>query len=221
MKLYDGVMRGRVAFDLALDRFTAAGALDHLALDSAGAGKLRIPGAVRGHINAEFDLRGEAGDFQRVFPTWIGAGTVSSNHLFMPSFNVSEQLARALMINEIGEMSAGTSIAGVTGRFRLEEGLLSVEDLSVEKFDGLGHARVERGWIRFGDEPVMNYTATVTLSPEATEQVKSARLLFGAITSLLKRENRLTIPVSVTGGVRDPKIRVDVSRLLRGREVGK
>jgi hypothetical protein len=34
MKLYDGVMRGRVAFDLANDRFTAAGALDHLDLDS-------------------------------------------------------------------------------------------------------------------------------------------------------------------------------------------
>jgi hypothetical protein len=138
----------------------------------------------------------------------------------MPGSNVSEQVARALNIDEIGEMSAGTSMAGVTGRFRLEEGLLSVEDLSVEKFDGLGQARVERGWIRFGDEPVMNYMATVTLSPEATEQVKSAGLLFGAITSLLRRENRLTIPVSVTGAARAPKIRVDVGRIfkLRARE---
>lgn len=135
----------------------------------------------------------------------------------MPGFNVSEQFARALKINEIGEMSVGTAMAGVTGRFRLEEGLLSVEDLNVEKFDGLGQARVERGWIRFGDEPVMNYTAAVTLSPEATEQVISAGLLFGAITSLLRRENRLTIPVSVTGEVRDPKIRVDVGRIFKLR----
>jgi AsmA family/AsmA-like C-terminal region len=214
MNLYDGVMRGRVAFDLGDDRFTAAGAIDHLDLDSASAGKLRISGEVKGHINAEFDLRGDAGDFQQVFPTWKGAGSVSSNQLFMPRFNVSEQFARALRIDEIGEMSAGTAMAGVKGRFRLEEGLLSVEDLSVEKFDGLGQARVERGWIRLGDEPVMNYTATVTLSPEATEQVKTASLLVSAITSLLKRENRLIIPVSVTGSVRDPRVQVDVRRLF-------
>jgi AsmA protein len=214
MKLYDGLMRGRVAFDLADDRFTAAGDLDHLNLDSAGAGKLPIPGELRGHINAEFDLRGEAGDFLLVFPTWIGSGSVSSNHLFMPGFNVSEQFARAFNINEIGEISEGVSMAGVMGRFRLEEGLLSVEDLSVENFDGLGQARIKRGWIRFGGEPTMNFSANVTLSPETTEQVKSARLLFGPITRLLKRENRLTIPVTITGSVREPQVRVDVGRLL-------
>jgi hypothetical protein len=217
MKLYDGVMRGRVEFDLADDRFTSAGEFDHLDLDSALAGKLGISGEVSGHINAEFDLRGEAGDFQRVFPTWSGAGSLSSDHLFMPGFNVSEQFARVLKIDEIGEMNAGTAMAGVTGRFRLEEGLLNVKDLNVEKFDGLGQALVEQGWIRFGDEPVMNYTATVTLSPETTEQVKSAGLLFGAITSLLRRENQLTIPVSVTGDVRNPKIRVDVGRIFKLR----
>jgi uncharacterized protein involved in outer membrane biogenesis len=219
MKLFDGVMRGRVAFDLADDRFIAAGALDHLDLDSALMGKLRIPGEIRGEINAEFHLSGEAGDFQRVFPTWRGAGSISSNNLFMPGFNVSEQVAGALKINEIGEMSEGASMAGVTGRFRLEEGLLSVEDLSVENLDGLGHARVEHGWIRFGDEPEMNYTAAVTFSPEATEQLKSASLPFSAITRLLKRENRLTIPVSVTGDVRAPKIRVDVGRIFKLRPV--
>ena len=50
-------------------------------------------------------------------------------------------------------------------------------------------------------------------------QIGSMRLslLFGAITSLLKRENRLTIPVSVTGDVRDPKVRVDVVRLFKLR----
>src|SRR4030095_7441797 len=102
---------------------------DHSDLDSALAGKLGISGEVSGHINAEFDLRGEAGDFQRVFPTWSGAGSVSSDHLFMPGVNVSEQFARVLKIDEIGEMNAGTAMAGVTGRFRLEEGLLSVKDL--------------------------------------------------------------------------------------------
>ena len=94
---------------------------------------------------------------------------------------------------------------------------MSVEDLSVENFDGLGKARIELGWIRFGDEPTMNYSATVTLSPEATEQGKSARLLFGPITRLLKREHRLTIPVSITGSVREPQVRVDVGRLFKLR----
>jgi hypothetical protein len=216
MKLYDGVMRGRVGFDLANDSFTATGALDHVDIDSSLTGKLRVPGEIKGHINAEFDLRGESGDLQRVFPTWKGAGSVSSNGLFMPRFNISEQIARALMINEIGEMSAGTSMTGVTGRFRLEEGLLSLDDLTVKNFDGLGQARIEHGWIRFSDEPVMDQTATITLSPETIEQISSASLLFGVIATLLQRENRIIVPVNVTGSLRNPNIRVDVDRFLRG-----
>jgi hypothetical protein len=207
-------MRGRVAFDLADDRFTAAGALDHLNLDDALMGKLRAPGEIKGYVNAEFDLNGKAGELQRAFQTWRGDGRVWSDQLFMPGFNVSEQFARALKINEIGEMSAGTGMDGIEGRFRLEDGLLRSDGLSVEQFDGLGQARVERGWIRFGGEPVMNYTAVVTLSPEATERVKSASLLLGAITTWLEKGNRLTVPVSVTGDVRYPKVRVDVRRLF-------
>jgi hypothetical protein len=95
----------------------------------------------------------------------------------MPGFNVSEQFARALNINEIEEISEGMSMVGVMGRFRLEEGLLSVEDFSVENFDGLGKARIERGWIRFGDELTMNYSATVTLSPEAKEMITGVNTL--------------------------------------------
>jgi hypothetical protein len=70
--------------------------------------------------------------------------------------------------------------------------LLIVEDLSVEKFDGPGKAGVERRLIGFGDKPLMNFPATVTLLPEATERVKSTNLPFGAVTTCLEKGNRLT-----------------------------
>lgn len=214
MNLYDGTMHGRIAVDLSNNSFTSNGTVDHLNLDNALTGKLQIPGEIKGHISAEFNLQGDAGQLEQVFQSWQGDGHILSGQLLLPGFNVSEQVAHALSINRIGQMDAGTEMTGITGKFRLENELLTAEGLAVEGFDGLGQARIERGWLNFGNPPKLNFTATAILSPEATEQVKASGLLLGAITTWFEKEKRLTIPVSVTGSVRNPSVQVDVRRMF-------
>jgi hypothetical protein len=48
------------------------------------------------------------------------------------------------------------------------------------------------------------------MSTEAMERVKSAMPLIGAAMSLLANGNRVTIPITIRGDVRNPQVQVDV-----------
>ncbi|HET9532592.1 MAG TPA: AsmA-like C-terminal region-containing protein [Blastocatellia bacterium] len=215
LSLYDGNLTGRMEIDMRSRRFTAEGRVTNLNLDQAIGSKLQMPGQITGHVDAEFKLGGELRSFQETVPTLSGSGRLASGEMFIASANLSEQVARALRINGIGNMSAGTNVGSLQSDFQISNGELMTANLTIQQLDGLGEAKSDQGWLKVASPPSLNYTATVLLTPDATAQVKKSSPLIGMAVSILEVNNRVAVPVSVRGEVRNPEVQVDVTRIFR------
>jgi hypothetical protein len=86
----------------------------------------------------------------------------------------------------------------------------------IQQLDGLGDATSEQGWFRLEAVPSVNYGASVLLTSAATAQVKNTSPLIGAAVSLLEVDQRIAVPVSISGEVRNPQVQVDVRKLILG-----
>jgi AsmA protein len=216
MSLYEGSMRGQLQLNLATQQFTAEGEVQNLNVDQALASKLQMSGQITGHINAQFKLAGQMRAFQETVPTIIGDGRVVSQRLFIASVNLSEQVARALQLGQIGDMNQGTELGAVEANFHIEQGIVTTSQVQIQQLDGLGDATSEQGWFKVGSAPTFNYAASVLLSNDATARVKTTSPLIGAAVSLLEVNNRIAVPVSITGEVRNPQVVVDVRKFILG-----
>jgi hypothetical protein len=214
LSLYEGTMRGRLDLDLATQRFTADAQVENLNLDQALASKLQIPGQITGHITAQFKLGGQLLGFQQSIPTINGTGHMSSSDMFIASVNISEQVARALQIEHIGDMNPGTNIGHIESEFQLDQGTVRTNNLRIQQMDGLGDATASQGWFKVASPPTLNYAATLVLNSEATARVKSASTLIGIAVTILESNNQVAIPVNITDQVSNPQVQVDVSRLF-------
>jgi uncharacterized protein involved in outer membrane biogenesis len=214
MNLYDGSLRGRMELDLKTQQFTTEAEVTNLNLDQAISSKLQIPGQITGHINAQFKLAGELRGFQQTVPTLSGGGRMTSSELFVSSVNVSEHVARALHVSDIGDMSAGTAIGSLEAAFQISQGEVRTTGLRIERLDGLGDATADQGSFRVATSPTLSYRATVLLTEAATSRAKSANPLLGAAISILESNKRVAVPVNITGEVRNPAVQVDVSRIF-------
>ncbi|MBI3650283.1 MAG: AsmA family protein [Acidobacteria bacterium] len=216
MALYEGAWRGTLQLDLATQRFTANGEAQNINLDQALASKLQMPGQVVGNINAQFQCSGLLRSFQEMLPTLTGDGRISANRLFISSVNLSQQVAQALKLKQIGDMNAGTELGAIAAEFHLEQGAVKTRNLHIQQLDGLGEATAEEGWLQIGSPPTCNYTVTVLLSNEATQQVKTTSPLIGVAVAVLEVNNRIAVPVNISGEVQKPQVVVDVKKLLFG-----
>lgn len=214
--LYDGSLTGRLQLDLATRRFTATGEAQNLNLDAALASKLQLPGQLTGHINAQYQVSGVMGAFQEIAQTLVGDGRVTSNGLFLASVNLSEQVAQALKLKQIGDMTEGTKLGALEANFRVEQGVVTTRNLQIRELDGLGDATSEEGWFKVEAAPTIGYVANVLLSNEATTQVQSASPLVGAAVSVLAVNNRIAVPVTISGEARNPQVAVDVRKFILG-----
>jgi uncharacterized protein involved in outer membrane biogenesis len=151
---------------------------------------------------------------QSVASSITGSGHITSGEMFIPSINISEQVARALNIGQIGDLGQGTGIGSLQTDFRIEQGVVNTSNLRIEQLDGLGDATADSGWFKVESALVLNYVATVLLSAEATTQVKQVSPLVGAAITILESNNRVPVPINITGDVRNPTVQVDVSRIF-------
>lgn len=216
MNLYEGSLQGNMELNLATQQFTADGEVQNLNLDQALASKLQLPGQITGHINAQFKLGGQMRDFQKTVPTITGSGRVVSDKLFIASVNLSEQVARALKLNQIGDMNPGTELGAVEADFHIDQGVVITSRLHIQQLDGLGDATSDQGSFKIEASPTLNYSASVLLNTAATTQVKNTSPLVGAAISILEVNQRIAVPVSITGEVRNPQVQVDVRKLIFG-----
>jgi uncharacterized protein involved in outer membrane biogenesis len=219
--LYEGDIQGAVAFDMADPKigFDSQGSVHNLNIDQAFGGKLGVPGKITGHINADFKLHGEGGQFPESIATISGGGHMSSNDLVMASVNLGQQMAQRLGA-QLGDMRPGLAIGHAESGFEIQQGLIKLDDPKLQAIGGLGDATADQGWLKItagaGQPAVeMNFSATITLSAETTKALASSNPLYGAAIALLQSGNRLTVPVSITGDARQPDIQVDVSRILQ------
>jgi uncharacterized protein involved in outer membrane biogenesis len=213
--LYDGSLTGRMELDLGSQRFAAEGQVTGLNLDQAIGSKLGMPGQITGHIDSQFKLDGELRSFQETIPTVNGSGRLSSNEMFIASVNLSEQVARALRLNEIGDMGVGTKLGSLQTDFHISQGEVRTTNLSIQQLDGLGDAKSDQGWLKVASAPVLDYSATVLLTPDATTRVKKTSPLLGVAIAILENNSRVAVPVNIRGEVRSPVVQVDVSRIFR------
>jgi hypothetical protein len=143
-----------------------------------------------------------------------GTGKMYASDLFVSAFNLSEQVARALKIDQIGDMQPGTTIARLETDFKISEGSFNTTDLRIQELDGLGDANAQAGSFRLESALTVNYAAMVILSPDATARVKSVSTIVGLVVTALETNDRVSIPLNITGDLRNPEIQVDVSRIF-------
>ena len=143
-----------------------------------------------------------------------GNGKMSVSDLDIHTVNLSERVARALNLDQIGDMSAGTGVASLETDFQISEGVVHTTGLSIQQLDGLGDATAPDGSFKIESSLIVNYAATVVLSPEATARVKQMSPALGLVVTILETNNRVSVPIDIKGDVRNPQVQVDVSRIF-------
>lgn len=160
----------------------------------------------------EFAIVGEINSAQSAPLT--GKGKLSATDLDIHTTNLSEKVATALKIDQIGDMRPGTLVSKLETDFQISQGTVSTTGLRIQQLDGLGDANAPNGSFKIDNSLVLNYAATVVLTPEATSRVKAISPLLGLAVTILETNNRASVPLSVTGDIRNPNIQVDVSRIF-------
>jgi uncharacterized protein involved in outer membrane biogenesis len=143
-----------------------------------------------------------------------GHGRLSASQVFLPTINLSEKVAGALRISHIGDMNPGSGINSLETAFQISDDTVSTTNLRINQLDGLGDATAPSGSFKFESSLVVDYVTTVNLSAEATSRLKSAGTLLGVIATILEMNNRLSVPINVSGDIRQPQIQVDVNRIF-------
>jgi uncharacterized protein involved in outer membrane biogenesis len=143
-----------------------------------------------------------------------GNGRISATNMFMPTINLSQKVAEALKITQIGDMEAGSRVASLETAFQISRDTIITTGLRLQQVDGLGDATAQSGSFKIEAALTVNYVATVTLSADATSRVKSASTILGIFTTIFETNNRISVPINIIGDVRHPQIRVDVSRMF-------
>jgi hypothetical protein len=134
--------------------------------------------------------------------------------MFIPGVNLSERVASALRIGQVGDMNNGTILGSLETEFQLGQNVVNTQNLRIQQLDGLGDATANQGSFKIESALTLNYVATVVLSPDATSQVKKSSPVIGFIATILENNNRVSVPVNITGDARNPQVQVDVSRIF-------
>ncbi|HEU4389035.1 MAG TPA: hypothetical protein VFV34_14640 [Blastocatellia bacterium] len=175
---------------------------------SVGPGPLETSSVKIGGFTLTGDLRAERGK------PLAAHGQLTGTEMLISTMNLSEQVSRAVRVERIGDMSAGTMIASLDADFQIDRGTINTRNLRLQQVDGLGDARAEKGSFKVDPFVTVNYAATITLTRDATAKLKSAGPMLGLLTTLLETNNQLSVPININGDLRRPEVRVDVNRIF-------
>jgi AsmA-like protein len=197
------ILKAHLPFDLAIESGKGA----DLSVDgSIGPGPLETK-----NLSARsFSLTGQLRSAKSSPLT--GQGQMAISDLLIRTINLSQQVASALRVSQIGDMNPGTSIADLDTGFQISSGAVNTQGLRVAQLDGLGDARADNGMFKVDSTLTVNYAATIELSADATSQLKAASPMLGLLASILERNSRLSVPINISGDLRSPRIEIDVSR---------
>jgi hypothetical protein len=213
-----GTLLARSDEDGEADRFEATLPFD-IKIDDRGSPVLSISGSIGpGSVKTKnitigaLAINGEVST--NTNGPLTGKGQLSAHDFDIHTANISERVARALKLDRIGDMNPGTVVAGFDTNFQILEGTVHTTGLRIQQLDGLGDATAETGSFKIESSLIVNYSATIVLTPEATSRVKSISPALGLVVTILETDSRLSVPINVTGDVRNPEIQVDVSRIF-------
>jgi hypothetical protein len=199
------LLKALMPFDLKIDR-SAAGLT---VKGTVGPGPLET----KSFTARRFELAGQINSDQTP-SAMTGSGKISTSEMFIPGVNLSEQVAGALRIAQVGDMNKGTVLGSLETDFQLGDNVVNTQNLRIQQLDGLGDATANQGWFKIESALTLNYVATVVLSPDATSEVKKSSPIIGFVATILENNNRVSVPVNITGDARNPQVQVDVSRIF-------
>ena len=191
-------------FDLQIDRGASALSIS----GSVGPGPIETRNLNVGAFNITGNIHSDKG------VPLTGSGQMSANQMFIRTINLSEQVSRALKVDQIGDMSPGTVIASLETDFQISKGTINTPGLRIQQLDGLGDATTQNGSFKIESALTVNYSATLIMSPDATSRVKSIGPMVGILVTILETNDRISVPINISGDVRKPEIQVDVSRIF-------
>jgi hypothetical protein len=191
-------------FDLQIARSAAALSID----GRIGPGRIESKNIEVGSLTIGGKVLSESGT------GLIGKGKLSATDMFIRTINLSEQVGRALKIDQIGDMSSGTVVGSLETDFQLSGGAISTPGLRIQQLDGLGDATAQNGSFKIEAALDVNYEATITMSEDATGRVKAISSIVGMLVTILETDRRISVPINISGDVRKPEIQVDVSRIF-------
>ena len=191
-------------FDLQIDRVASALSIG----GSIGPGPIETKNLDVGAFNITGNIHSERG-----IPL-TGTGQMSASHMFIRTINLSEQVSRALKVDQIGDMSPGTVIASLETDFQISKGAINTPGLRIQQLDGLGDATTQNGSFKIESALTVNYSATLIMSADATSRVKSIGPMVGILVTILETNDRISVPINISGDLRKPEIQVDVSRIF-------
>jgi uncharacterized protein involved in outer membrane biogenesis len=197
------LLKAELPIDLQINR---GGALS--VSGTIGPGPIETKNLNMGSVDLKGEIRSE-----RNAPL-TGNGHITADDMFIRTINLSAEVARALKVDQIGDMNPGTKVASLETDFQLARGTFDTTDLRIQGLDGLGDATAQKGNFKIESALTVSYVATVTLSADATTRVKSSSPMLGILVTVLETDNRLSVPININGDVRKPEIQVDVSRIF-------
>ncbi len=199
------LFKAALPFDLTID---GRGAAELLATGSVGPGPIET----KNLSMAKFAISGRI-EAERAGPM-TGNGHMSASELLIRPINLSEQVAHALKVDQIGDMNPGTLVTRLETDFQISQGSFITSGLSIEQLDGLGDATAEDGSFKLESALTVDYRATITLSADATLRIKSLSVIAGLLVTILETNSRISVPINIKGDVRNPEIQVDVNRIF-------
>lgn len=191
-------------FDLQIQR----GAAELSISGSIGPGRIETGNMDIGALSITGVIHSEKGG------ALTGKGRMSANQMFIRTVNLSEQVARALKVDQIGDMSPGTGIASLETDFQISQDTIHTPELRIQQLDGLGDATTQKGSFKVESALTVNYAATVIMSVDATSRLKQISPMVGVLVTILETNSRISVPINISGDVRKPEIHVDVSRIF-------
>jgi hypothetical protein len=191
-------------FDLQLNGGTSALVID----GQIGPGRIESKNIDVGSFTITGSVHSEKGG------PLTGSGEMTANDMLIRTINLSEQVSRALKVDQIGDMSPGTVIASLATGFQISRSTINTPGLRIQQLDGLGDATAENGSFKVEAALTVNYAATLTMSADATARVKAISPIVGMLVTILETDNRISVPINIIGDVRKPEIQVDVSRIF-------
>ncbi|HKA21243.1 MAG TPA: AsmA family protein [Blastocatellia bacterium] len=195
----------RLPFDLKIN---ASGSVPLSVSGSVGPGPIETQNITIGALAIEGEISSSTD------APITGQGRMSIDNLDIRTINLSERVARALKVDEIGDMNPGTALANLETNFQISQGTVRTTGLKIQRLDGLGDASAQEGSFKVDSSLIVHYPATVVLSPEATSRVKSLNPALGLVVTILETNNRVSVPIDISGDVRNPAVQVDVSRMF-------
>jgi uncharacterized protein involved in outer membrane biogenesis len=200
------LLKADLGFDLSIQSSAEPGAIIK---GTFGPGPLET----KNFSAALFKVEGEFLSGRATNPS--GTGHISASAITIPALNVSEQVAQAARVNQIGDMKPGTDISMLETDFNFSQDVVNTTNLQLAALDGLGDATAATGWFKMKPELTLNYDATINLSREAAAQLKtSANPLIGAAVAVLSDSSGLAVPLNITGDMHHPQVQVDIARAL-------